>query len=92
MVTKDELLEHCMGCDVRTELKRRITWTVFICIVGGITAIAGVVITVTAPMAVTGVTRMMDNTANTATAVHRMEITQEVLKEKIDAHMDDPGE
>jgi hypothetical protein len=82
---------HCLSCDLRKEVKTKLSWRHYIMITGGILAILGTVLGVGAKVATTGVVRMLDTQKETLNAVHkvserasRIETRQEAIMKELD--------
>jgi hypothetical protein len=85
-----EILEwekYCLKCDVRTEMKRKVSWTVFAWIIGGLLAIGAVFAGIFVPIVSTGAKSMIETSQKTLTVVHRIEINQAILGQKLEGHL-----
>ena len=65
-------------------MRKKISWKVGICIVGGIMAIVGTLLAIGAPLLADGIRMQIKTSKDTLNAVHRIEVTQAVLNEQMD--------
>lgn len=80
----------CLHCDLRQEVKTKVSWKLFIAIIGGILAIVGTFLGIGSTAAVNGAERMIDTSKATLEAIHkvsertaRIEARQEILMRRV---------
>lgn len=65
-------LGHCISCDLRNEVKTKMSWRHFTVVMGIIGAFISAIIAVSAPTAVRGFERLVDTNKETLEAVHKI--------------------
>lgn len=88
----DDFAIHCLNCDLRKEVKEKVSWKLFIIIISGILAIAGAFISLGTNAAVNGVQSMISTSKETLKAIHdvgdrttRIEAKQETIINRLNA-------
>ena len=64
-------------------MRKKISWKVGILIVGGIMAIVGSLLAIGVPILADGITMQIKTSSDTLNAVHRIEVTQSAMSERI---------
>jgi len=81
----------CLHCDLRKEMNSKVSWKLFILIIGGILTISGTILGIGTNIAAKGAERMLNTSQETLTAIHgigertaRIEARQELIMNKVD--------
>jgi len=80
----------CLHCDLRREVNSKVSWKLFILIIGGILTITGTFLGIASNAAINGAERMLDTSKATLEAIHvvgertaKIEARQEILMNRV---------
>ena len=76
--------DYCLKCDMREEMRKKISWKVFAWIIGGIMLIAGSIFAIGASVAIESGKLIIENSKEQLEAIHALKTEQSVMAEQID--------
>lgn len=82
----------CLHCDLRKEVQTKVSWKLFVLILGGVMTGIGALVSIGAPIASEGLQKMVDTSKETLTAVHSVSERITRIETRQDIIMDDVKE